>query len=759
MFEYLTSLEIESLWHALQSAFSQHSLNRAEEILTQLRDLGSRLLSSDLAEHRAAVGFSAGTLATLRGRADEAEAAYRAAIPDAERSVAAYPNDVIRRDRLASMYYNVANILSSKNRHQEAEVEFRTALMHQETNLHLQPHVGYLRNHLAQTKFNLGNTLMSLGLLKESLRWFRQARELWIPLADDEPDIISHPHNIARSWFNSAYVEAWLGNLCTALEFYPKAQSLWERLLVEFGESSEQRCDVARCYYNHSLALAENGQQEEAVRVMRRAVPHFDRLVEIAPENATFANLREQTYAQLDRLINHSPAAVATRQLEQAATAAHEARSTGDWQRIRQVALSQVQLANDFCNTRHPLEMQQIYRASLALLAEIVPCDPAPATAHLEAAVWFDFHKDLHALGLLDAAEHAARCALRRWQHLHATHPDDPQYRSWLIGVHNHLGMLCFDSGRLAQAEIHYRVAIAMREDVGRSHPEDAENQLYLGGSLCNLGNLWLDRGDMNTARNLYQRALKTIEAIQRKLVDNPLVAGYLKNVRDGLAACDSRPQLKPLFLGRASVAWYLQGPNEFGWESEFGQVDRMRVNEASGLEQATRDLIAEHPDAVEAWLLRGLVVGNFRTQNAGQIAPWSEVQHEESVTAFYEALVCDADNYDALLLKGRSLAQAAHAAQAHYRVVTNAIQSLPDAERSGHLLPVQRRLQSDISRARESLEAAGRIRPKEGRVWYELASLYHGLGYRAEAEPWLVRLQQVDAGWWERVRGEFEAT
>jgi hypothetical protein len=101
----------------------------------------------------------------------------------------------------------------------------------------------------------------------------------------------------------------------------------------------------------------------------------------------------------------------------------------------------------------------------------------------------------------------------------------------------------------------------------------------------------------------------------------------------------------------------------------------------------------------------------------------------------------------------------ASHAAQAGLRALHGAVESLTEAEREGFLGPRRRRLQWDIARSRESLEAAARLRPGDGRAWYELAELYHGLGYVEESRSFLDRLRAVDAAWWERVRAEFNET
>ncbi len=490
-------------------------------------------------------------------------------------------------------------------------------------------------------------------------------------------------------------------------------------------------------------------------------MPHFERLVELRPDNATFTTLRQQAHDQREHLLANSPDRVVARQIAEGERLARPARATGDWKRLRQLGIDHLQQTRAFCQGNRPVEMEQIYRAAIALVAEAAPHDPTPDTAHLEAALWFDLNIDLRSLSRYDGAEKAVRTALRRWRCLHARHPDDPRFGHWLAGAYNNLGILCADTGRSRSAESAYRTALAMREEAARA-THNPENQLFLGGALCNLGNVYLDRGELNLARDYYERAIGTIEAVQSALAGNELVGQFLKNCRDGLVGCGSRTPLDPDALHSATVGWALPGPPALAFDlpdagllADLRRTDALRLAGDRADDLASADLVTRYPDCAEAWFLRGLVLGDFRTEQGGEMVRWSDDRHQEATTAFYEALVCRPDDADAELYKGLALRQAAHSAQAGLRALQAATESLPEAEREGRLAPRRWRFQWDVARARESLESAARLRPGDGRPWYELVELYSGLGYTEESRPFLERLRSVDPTRWEQVRAE----
>jgi hypothetical protein len=117
-------------------------------------------------------------------------------------------------------------------------------------------------------------------------------------------------------------------------------------------------------------------------------------------------------------------------------------------------------------------------------------------------------------------------------------------------------------------------------------------------------------------------------------------------------------------------------------------------------------------------------------------------------------------DDYAAKLYKGLALREAAHAAQAGFRALYSAAtkEEFSEDKREAYVAPIRSRLRSDIARSRESLEAAARLRPSNGRALFELVELYWGLGYRKDAQPFFERLRAVGDEWWERAQERFKS-
>lgn len=755
------------------------NLNRllAEGPLSDAEDLANRLLA--IAEQRQAAGDATavhlladalirqGSIASQRGRTADAETAFTRALGVGRQALALEPTDCESRERLASLHYNLGILYSNSGRYKEAEATYLAALLLQEANCQAQPEVPRLRNHLAQTQFNLGNALLAREAWAEAAMRFRQARELWLGLVAVEPHEWMHAHNLGRSYFNFAFVcgqqaspEALQQTSAEALDAYERGQEVWIRLLQTHPDLLEPRYDLARCYFNHSVLLVALGRQEEALATIERALPQCQRLLELAPGNPEYQSFLQQATEQQQGLASNDPARVAAQQLAEVDRLASELRSTGQVLQLRNLGASVLTLAQDFCQAQRPVEMEQVYRKVTALVAEAAQSDPTSDSAHLEAAVWFDLNIDLRSLRCYDGAEEAVRLAIRRWTRLHIRYPSESKFLTWLAGAYNHLGITCADTCRDASALAHYHTSLALRERLGRISPNDPENQLYLAGTYCNIGNVYLERGQLSEAQDFYQRALQTMEPVAVRLAHVPQLAEFQNNTRDGLSACQSRVPFASNPIQTATLSWPLPAPPALVLDdidadlaASLRSVDALRLSQDPGAEAATADLVTRFPESAEAWLLRGWVLGQFT--GGDQHVRSDEARFELACAAFYEALVCRSECYEARLGKGLLLGQGAHAAQAHYRALLGLSSSLAEAEHKARLAVQQRRFQTMLSRACESLQTAARQQPKAGQPWAELFRLYHGLGYPTEAQPFLERLCSLDAAWAERLSGQ----
>jgi len=430
---------------------------------------------------------------------------------------------------------------------------------------------------------------------------------------------------------------------------------------------------------------------------------------------------------------------------------------------LRQCAQNLLDLAGMFRRDNRPDEMEQVYRVAIGMIAAAASADATPGTAHMEASMWFNLGQDLRTMQRLDSAEGAIRVALRRWQRLQIQAPDDPRYRSGRAGAFNVLGLIGYETGRDSSAEAAHREAVALREAGVLANPLDHENQLYLGGALCNLGNIHRERGQAAYARDCYTRAIGIIESVQTSLAGNVLVSQFLGNCRGALRECTSPDSQGDGSLPLVCIHTTRSGPPALTLEtpnaslaSALRAADGLRLAGDASAEHATADLVTMFPDCADAWLLRGLVLGRFWTEEGGDVIRWDDDRHQEAISAFHEALACQPDCYQAKLYKGLAFMQSAMVAANRLMVLHEPKQSILESERQRLEASTTRRLKCDVARARESLEAAARLRPSEGRIWYELACLYNRLGERHETGPFLERLRAVDPSLWSAARAEF---
>jgi len=159
----------------------------------------------------------------------------------------------------------------------------------------------------------------------------------------------------------------------------------------------------------------------------------------------------------------------------------------------------------------------------------------------------------------------------------------------------------------------------------------------------------------------------------------------------------------------RADVLRYLNRPEE-----SLDLVDRaLRLDEANA----------------DAWYVRGLALGRFLDgAGEGEVFDWDA--SDEAVESLDRALLLLPDFFEARLYKGRTLYRACHAAQARLRALAAAVaheQTGEEAARA-YLRPYQLLFQCYFDRARESLQAAARLRPGDAGPWHELGRVLVGV-------------------------------
>src|SRR5262249_28987561 len=111
---------------------------------------------------------------------------------------------------------------------------------------------------------------------------------------------------------------------------------------------------------------------------------------------------------------------------------------------------------------------------------------------------------------------------------------DSLPWQAQLASVHDNLGALCSDTGRLRRADAAYRLALRVREGIERRFPDDLDHRVYLAGTLCNTGHVARRRGHRDEALALYERSIHLLESAREAPAAGALVAGLLRRAREG---------------------------------------------------------------------------------------------------------------------------------------------------------------------------------------------------------------------------------
>ena len=524
------------------------------------------------------------------------------------------------------------------------------------------------------------------------------------------------------------------GDAASALRFFQKAASL------------NPACKTSQEMLG--LTLVTLGRHDEALRA-------FAKLKELGHECASSAFGTFVACLELERHSEAREALDVSLQLRVGAALA-----ANDRQKLERILL-EFWAESKSRLEESPQHMEQICLAMARLFTKLNQSTPASEMVRGEGAVWLELCTLLRKFERYDGAEAAARTALRRCQQTQPRH--DPVLPGLQAACHNNLGIVYQHTARPHAAKRSYLQALALREEIARANPGDLLNQLYLGGVLCNLGQVESELGEVLAALDLYQRAIHMIEPLRYSLTGSPLVEEFLDNCHNGLGQCTTLPAdaTEPT-LPEVVVAGPHPGPPALNCEvadadlaAALREVDGLRLAGDPRAPQAAADLVARFPGCAEVWLLHALLLGHFQQGPNTEPLPWDDARHEAAIVAFHEALACQPEQHAALLYKGLELRQACQVSSVRVEVMATIVESMPVAEQSRWLMRVVARQLAIAKRACESLDAATRIDPNNGQVWYYLAELACLTRQSDKLATYLKRLKQVDSVLWEQYQAE----
>ena len=148
-------------------------------------------------------------------------------------------------------------------------------------------------------------------------------------------------------------------------------------------------------------------------------------------------------------------------------------------------------------------------------------------------------------------------------------------------------------------------------------------------------------------------------------------------------------------------------------------------LNHAEEALEAVDRVLRLDPERALAWHLKGLILGQFLDDKGGPLCPFDATRNDQAIDAFDEAVLLEPDYFAARLFKGRALVGSAHAAQALSRIIAHVVNEDWGPELAqDYLRPFALSYQCCFVRARESFDAAIRVRPENYRPWYEKGRL-----------------------------------
>jgi tetratricopeptide (TPR) repeat protein len=695
-------------------------------------------------------------------RNDEAQY-YRQAIPALQAAADGRPGHDEYRSVLAMMCYNLGTLESQLNHLAEAEALLLRAVPIQLAIAEAQPENHGIRYECAQSQFNLGNVYLYSERPEPARACFLAAQAHWRQLHAVHPDHAPLLHDLARCHFNLAYVSP-----AEAPTHYREALGLWEKLVAQHPDHAAAQYDLARCRFNLCVSLQNDRKFDEALALAEQGTHEFQKLALAFPDVAPYQQSLGQAVQQWNQFAQAvgPPERVLDVHRRSIALMEPVLLRRGDADGLRNMGVNHLQAAAWFSDAlRRPDLAQAIYRDAEAFFQKRRAERPDAEADHLLACVYYDWAILLREkLDALERTEELQRRGLRLWEALTATHPDDDRHLHQLASSHNNLGILYLNTARVDRAEACYRSALRVRERILERQPTNLDNQVYLAGTLCNLGNAALARRDGDAARDCYDSSARLLRQVAPMLPADsptkPLCEQFLQNAEQGLtaAALDMPDPAKQ--TQHATVSPRPEGPPP-RVESSIEAIDA-QLRDKPGDRQLRRDkadllrwhnaplvalplldeLLQQDPADAHAWHLRGLVLGDFGGPG-GEYQPFDHARQEQALDAFDEAILLDPEYFDARFHKGLTLIRLAHAAQARLRVMADLLKEHGPTV----LQPYQVAFQSTVRRAQESLDEAARLRPRDPRVWHELATLFADLfGTRDNpAERYFLKLVECD--------------
>ncbi|MFN0019048.1 MAG: protein kinase domain-containing protein [Pirellulaceae bacterium] len=440
-----------------------------------------------LADYRASTGDAIEQLIGSKPKLGMQERAYlEKTLKRWEEYAARQGDDEHSRDIRGEGHFNVAVLWQKLGDKEKAQAEFQSARAIKQSLVNEFPHVPVYQLSLANTRHNLAVLLADSGDVSKALTEYKATRDIKQELVRQYPTKPSYQQDLARTHNNLGHLLDGQGSSDEARVEYEAGRDIQAKLVVQFPNKAEYQQDLARILENLGILFARQKKFQEAKIELQEARDNLKKLCERFPAMLEF---------QEGLANNHHNLGVLLTDLKEHESARAE------------------------------------YQAAFEIRQELARQFPAiPAFQQSLAHTQRDQGVLLAKIGENENARLKFLAAREIQKKLVDQFPDEHAYQDDLVITLHSLGKLLAKLGKDDESRAEHLAAIDLQKKLAHRFPDVAKYQINLGGSYCNFG-IQLGNED-KTAESLewFDRAVQTLQAVQKKVPGDSLARQYLRN-------------------------------------------------------------------------------------------------------------------------------------------------------------------------------------------------------------------------------------
>ena len=441
---------------------------------------------------RVALGRTLDALADLlrvTGRPDDAEAAFRRAIPLLERAAADQPGEVPPRQELGAALDGLGILLKARGRADEARAAVARAVGVFEPLVADAPTLPAPRDALARAYNTLGLLLREAGMEAEARVVLDKEAALNRRLAEDYPGRPGYRRDLARALTNLGVIEREANRLAEAEPRFAEALKLLERLQIDDPGDRKDARDLAGCLVNFAdLRLGRKGESEP---LYRRSLKISDELIAAAPGVAEYQLGAARALQGLGGwLASNRRGDEAIEALKQA-VARYDGLATADGANPatrRGLARSLQALGVSYRVAGRPAEAEEAFGRAVNAHDQLVSLPAARPADRLALADCLSSRGINQTNAGLPGGEDSLRRSLVLLEALAKEGPPPENLRLQIAATRNNLGDWLAKNDHAQEAEASYRAGVDLFAQLVRDFPTRALYKGYLGQARGGLG-------------------------------------------------------------------------------------------------------------------------------------------------------------------------------------------------------------------------------------------------------------------------------